>query len=169
MVSHSSQMLSADSDEREGAREATKERCLVVLDPISLLHKSVYQHLVTNWGLQGKANAFVIGLAPCAYQMHIDFQRVVPPVAERMKSLLEGAYRKFAQPFEPEDQCVLEVGHHDQLARWVQVAADRIIADSPSPLLNHNMNARQRERVMALARAAPGASVATMGRLRKRL
>jgi hypothetical protein len=163
LVSYSSRMLSSDPETRRNAREAMAGKCLVVVDPLSLLHRAVFQHLVNSWGLQARDDAFVIGLAPCEYQMHADFRQTMPAVSKQMKILLDTAYDKFAQPFAADDQCVLEVGHHHQFARWLQVAADGIVAAGRSPLRFGAMNPAFRRKVRTSAPASPGSGVVVMG------
>jgi hypothetical protein len=163
LVPYSTDLMSSEPDLRRRAREAMDKKCLVILDPMSLLHKTVYQEIVNNWGLQGRENAFVIGLAPCDFHMHVDFQQVIPIVAGQMKALLHATYDRFAQPFDPEDQCVLEVAHQHQFARWLQVAADSIITAGKSPLRFGTMNPAYRRRIRSLAPAATGAGVVVMG------
>ena len=130
---------------------------------MSLLHKSVYKYLVTDWGLQGREDSFVIGLSSCAYQMHAYFQKALPPVAKSMESLLERAYRRFAELFEPEGQWVLEVGNPYQFALWLQVAADSIIRAAESPLRYDLMNSSNRESILKARLQAPRANVFGMG------
>jgi len=161
LVSYSAELLSDDVHARNRARDAMRAKSLVVLDPMSLLHKTVYQNLITNWGLQGRDNVFVIGLAPCAYQMHPAFRDLMPKVSNEMTRLLEAAYQRFSKPFWAEDQCVLEVGHHNQFARWLQVAADDVIKAGKSPLRG-SMNPGMRLRARSAAPQAPGAGVVLM-------
>jgi hypothetical protein len=163
LTSYSADFVSTDPDRRKRAREALHGKCMVVLDPLSMLHKTVYQTIVSNWGLQGRENIFVIGLAPCYFQMHADFADMLPELAAQMKAMLSGIYDRFAQPFDPEDQCVLEVGHEYQFARWVQVAADTIIAAGKSPLKAGMMSSSFRKRVRSSAPDAPGAGLLVMG------
>lgn len=163
LTSYSADFVSTDPERRKRAREALHGKCMVVLDPLSMLHKTVYQTIVSNWGLQGRENVFVIGLAPCHFQMHADFAQTLPQLLVQMKGLLSGIYDRFAQPFEPEDQCVLEVGHESQFARWIQVAADAIIAAGKSPLKAGTISSSFRKRVRSTAPDAPRAGLLVMG------
>lgn len=164
LISYSSHMLSNEAEDRKTARDVMgNSKCLILLDPISLLHKSVYQNIVNSWGLQGRQNVFVIGAASCAYQLHADFRATVPSVVEQMGNLLDASYGKFAQPFDAGEQCVLEVGHPYQFSRWLQVAADAIIAAAQSPLRFGTMNPQFRDRVRSKVPDAPGASLVVMG------
>jgi hypothetical protein len=163
LVSYSADLMSDDVERRKRARDAMDGKCLVILDPISLMHKKLYKSIVNTWGLQGRDNAFVIGLAACEVQMHADFRQAIPALSAQMKSLLNTTYDRFAEPFDPVDQCVLEVGHEHQFARWLQVAADAIIAAGRSPLRFGSMNPAIRRRVRSLAPGAPGAGLVRMG------
>ena len=163
LVSYSLDLLSDDGDRRKRAREALDKKCLVVLDPMSLLHKTVYKSIVNTWGLQGRENAFVIGLAACEVQMHADFRQTIPALSAHMKSLLDATYDRFAEPFARFEQCVLEVGHEHQFARWLQVAADAIITAGKSPLRFGSMNPAVRKRVRSSVPATPGAELVRMG------
>jgi len=163
LVSYSADLLSDDAERRKMARNALDNKCLVILDPISLLHKTLYNSIVNTWGLQGRRNAFVIGLASCEVHMHADFRQTIPALYAQMKSLLNTTYDRFAEAFDPVDQCVLEVGHEHQFVRWLQVAADAIITAGKSPLRFGSMNSATRKRVRASAPGAPGAELVRMG------
>jgi hypothetical protein len=132
LMSYSDGLLSEDPQVRKLAREALKSKCLIILDAVSLLHRSIYQNLVTSWGLQARENAFVIGLSACEYLLHTDFRSTMPQMTRAFRNLLDTTYDRFGQSFEPDDHCVLEVGNHDQFARWLQVAGDDIIAAAKS-------------------------------------
>jgi hypothetical protein len=163
LVSYSDGLLSEDPQARKAAREALKSKCLIVLDPVSLLHKTIYQNLVTSWGLQARENAFVIGLSACEYLLHTDFRNTIPPMAQAFRNLLDTTYDRFGQSFEPDDHCVLDVGNHDQFARWLQVAGDGIIAAAKSPLRFGSMSPAFRNRIRSITPAAPGSSLVMMG------
>ena len=162
LVSYSADLLSDDAERRKRARDAMDKKCLVILDPMSLLHRTLYRSIVNTWGLQGRENAFVIGLAACEANMHADFRQTIPALSAQMKSLLNTTYDRFAEPFDPVDQCVLEVAHEHQFARWLQVAADAIITAGKS-LKFGSMNPATRRRVRSSSPEAPGAGLVRMG------
>src|SRR4051794_10210555 len=49
LVSHSTELTASDEAVRKRLVEVLKAKCLVILDPMSLLHKDVYYSIVTDW------------------------------------------------------------------------------------------------------------------------
>lgn len=163
LVSYSDAILSADPQVRTKAQAAMNRKCLTVIDPVSLLHRTVYRNLVSSWGLQGRANTFVIGLSTCHFEMHADFQQTIPDLNDRMRNLLDAAYYRFTKPYEERDQFVLDVGNPGQLARWLQVAADAVIAAEESMVKYGSIDPTFQSRLRSMTGGAPGSRLVAMG------
>jgi hypothetical protein len=130
LVSYSDEMASSDIATRTMARTAIGAGpCLVILDPVSLLHNEIYSRFITTGGLQHHPEAFVLGVAPFVAQMHGDLFETAGKVDDQLYRFLASAYDCFHRHFEPGQRtCVLNLEHEYQFMRWIQVAADRIIA-----------------------------------------
>jgi hypothetical protein len=109
LVSYSNEMLSADAEVRDKAREAIQEGpCLIIIDPVSLMHKKIYNDIIVNGGLQSHREAFVIGIAPFVSQMHTELYDTTIDIENQLRQRLAAVYARFTKYFDPSERaCVL--------------------------------------------------------------
>ncbi len=126
LVSYSSQVLDANPEERQAAHEELKdEPCLLIIDPISLLHKGVHDRFVIDASLWGHNKSFIIGVAPFVPLMHADLFTAAMAVEKELAQSFERAYARFHKYFEPNNrECVMHIDHERQFMKWLQVAAE---------------------------------------------
>jgi hypothetical protein len=165
LVSYSEEITSSDRDTQRMARSAlASEPCLVILDPVSLMHRDIYQRIITAGGLAHHSEAFVLGAAPFVAQMHDDLFDTAREIDQRLSDSLASAYDGFDRPYEPGRRaCVLNVEHEHQFVRWIQVAADGIVAANRTPMKIPTVHPSHRPRMVRRLVKAPGPEVVRMG------
>jgi hypothetical protein len=165
IVSYSDEIISSNPDIREKAREDIQSGpCLIIVDPVSLMHKDVYQTIIISGGLQNHSRAFFLGIAPFISQMHSDVFGPAGEVEKMLNEVLEAAYASFKKPFEPPERaCVMNIEHEFQFLRWIQVAADTIVRVSDTPMRARRMDPRKRKHMERLVPSAPPSSILSMG------
>lgn len=136
LVSYSDEILNEDPSVREKAIEYIENGpCLIVLDPVSLMHRDIFQKIVIDGSLHKHQEAFVIGVAPFISQMHREIYSYVVDVDEKLEGILRMAYSRFKKPFEPYTRAsVMNLEHEYQFVRWLQVAADNIVDEAKTPM-----------------------------------
>jgi len=137
VVSYSEDLVSPDDLARKRARDAIRTGpCLVIVDPVSLMHRDVFQSLIVNASLHNLPDSFIIGVAPFVAQMYPAlFERTAAIDKALEERYLEAAYGRFKEWFVPGNQaCVMNVEHEFQFMRWLQVATDNIIVARKTPL-----------------------------------
>jgi hypothetical protein len=165
LASYSIDIMSADIAIRNAARDRLKEGpFLVLMDPVSLMHRAVYDRILLQGGLQHHPHAHMIGFAPFVSHMHPDLWESANEVDQRLQEHLAPAYSRFTAYFAPGNEaCVLHVDHEHQFVRWLQLAVESIVATQKTPLRAGRAHPDQVARLRPLARARPSASLARMG------
>jgi hypothetical protein len=108
---------------------------LVIIDPISMMHKDIFQHAIVNCALHVNERAFLIGISPYISGMHADLFDPIHAIERKLEVHLEKAYARYRKPFYPvNNACILNVEHESQLSRWFQVAADSIMIARKTPI-----------------------------------
>ena len=135
LVSYSDAIVAQDPATRQEAREAIYSGpSLVIVDPVSLMHRDIFNRIIVNASLHTRQESFVVGVAPFLAQMHGDFYDATQ-IDEKLQDFLEDAYTRFGAPFSPgEGACVMNVGHEYQFVRWLQVAGDSIVTAKATPV-----------------------------------
>jgi hypothetical protein len=141
LVSYSDKILSkVYADRLEAISTIQKGPCLVIVDPLSLMHKDVFDYVITYASLHNQQEAFFIGVSPFFPRRHKELLAFVDDLDDKFRnSLLGPIYNLFEKPFiKDERACVLSVEHEWQFFRWLQVAADRIVLANRTPLRARN-------------------------------
>lgn len=139
VVSYSDEIMSKDEDRREAARDALRPEipCLVIVDPVSMMHIDVYNRILVAQGLQHHPKAFFLGIAPFISVMHNEIYAPAFEVWETLKgeNFLHAPYERFSAYFESENRSsVLDIDNGYQFVRWLQVAVDSIILEKKTPM-----------------------------------
>jgi len=136
VVSFSEAIASADWNQRKMARDKLQSGpCLVVVDAVSLMHREVYDRLITQSSLHNLPESFIIGVAPYVAQMHADLFQITAEIDRELTDRLQSAYDRFSTPFQPDFKtCVMNVDHELHFMRWLQVAGDSIFTAQRTPL-----------------------------------
>lgn len=170
LVSLSEQIASPNYKVRQQAQEDLQAGpCLVIVDPVSLMHRQVFDKLITGASLHNLAESFIIGVAPFVAQMHADLFNETGELDNRLEARLEAAYRRFKKPFVASGQsCVMNVDHEHQFTRWLQVAAETILTAHRTPLRPSRMSADEAvlQRMRERAATKPGPEVMNMSAAR---
>ena len=108
LASYSDEIVSPDRSIREQARDSVKSGpCVMIIDPVSMVHKDVYDEMAWLLGLR---EAFVIGIAPYVPHMHAELLEPARNLEHRMERRLHLAYDRFCRPFAPVNRtCILDV------------------------------------------------------------
>ncbi len=140
VVSYSDQVLSKNPQERQGALQVIqKGPCLVIVDPLSLIHKDVYDYVITEASLHNQQEAFFIGVSPFVTRKHKDMVAAISDIDTGLEGLMKSVYNHFGKPFDTDTRaCVMNVEHEMHFFRWLQIAADRIVLANRTPLLARN-------------------------------
>jgi hypothetical protein len=122
---YTSQIMSSDQRPR-AIQKLQKRPCLVFVDPISLMHRSVYR-----WYDAFKSsveNKFTIGISPLVPILHKYFDDYLAYEAELLDEIgLMASYENFHSFFNDALKAsVMSVDHGYELTRWVQFASDNI-------------------------------------------
>jgi len=164
IISYSADVLSGDALTRQKALNEIEEGpCLVIVDPVSLMHKEVFNRIITNGSLHNQKETYFIGVSPFVALMHGDLYDKVNEIDTLLENnYLQTAYSRFKLPFIPDNRmCVMNVEHEYQFFRWLQIAADKIVLANKTPLRTRSLNANQatlqrlRRRVSAAQAASP--------------
>jgi hypothetical protein len=142
LVSYSDKLLSkVYADRSEALAAIQKGPCLVIVDPLSLMHKEVFDYVITYASLHNQQEAFFIGVSPFFARRHKELLTCVDDLDNQFRTNLLGPiYDLFEKPFiKDERACVLSVEHEWQFFRWLQVAADRIVLANRTPLSRRNV------------------------------
>jgi hypothetical protein len=136
VVSYSEAIASADWNQRRMALDKLQSGpCLVVVDAVSLMHREVYDRLISQSSLHNLNESFIIGVAPYMAQMHADLFNITAEIDRELADRLQSAYDRFSAPFQPDFKtCVMNVDHELQFMRWLQVAGDLIFTAQRTPL-----------------------------------
>jgi hypothetical protein len=167
LVSYSDEIVAPSPQVRQGARDAINSGpSLVVIDPISLMHRDVFGHIITNASLHNRPDSFVLGVAPFVSLMHRELFESTMEIDEMLKDYLEDAYQRFSRPFVAgNNACVMNVEHEWQFTRWLQVAADSIVSARRTPMRARARRPNQAiaQRLRQQAPATPDPDVINMG------
>jgi hypothetical protein len=142
LVSYSDKLLSkVYADRSEALTAIQKGPCLVIVDPLSLMHKEVFEYVITYASLHNQQEAFFIGVSPFFARRHKELLAWADDLDNQFRNNLLGPiYDLFEKPFiRDERACVLSVEHEWQFFRWLQVAADRIVLANRTPLSRRNV------------------------------
>jgi len=138
IVSYSDEIVSDNALIRKKAQEAIIDvPCLVIVDPLSIMHKDVFHQIIVGGGLQHHSKAFFIGIAPFISFMHDEIYDATNQVWEILKEqgFLGAAYERFSLYFEPHNRAsVMDIENQYQFMRWLQVAGDSIIMAKLTPM-----------------------------------
>jgi hypothetical protein len=146
IVSYSADVLSGDAQTRQKALNEIEEGpCLVIVDPVSLMHREVFNRIITNGSLHNQKETYFIGVSPFVALMHGDLYDKVNEIDTLLESnYLQTAYSRFKLAFIPNNRMyVMNVEHEYQFFRWLQIAADKIVLANKTPLRLRSMNANQ--------------------------
>lgn len=136
LVSYSDEIVAPSYQVRQSARASINSGpCLVIIDPVSLMHRDVFNFIITNASLHNHPDSFVIGVAPFVALMHNDLYDTTLQIDDALQQYIETAYDRFRRPFVPSNRtCVMNIEHEFQFMRWLQVAADGIVKANKSPM-----------------------------------
>ncbi len=136
LTSYSEEFLSENGERWQAAERRLREGpCLVLIDPVSLLHRHIYRRMIVDLAPHRHHEAFVIGVSPYSPRLHDAVCSQIKNAEEHLKQLLGLAYERIRSDFDHEPRiCVFGVDHDLQFTRWLQAAADRIYDSGRTPL-----------------------------------
>lgn len=159
VVSYSDEIVSSNPVTRRQAHEAiTDLPCLVIVDPLSVMHRDVFHQIIVGGGLQHHSKAFFIGVAPFISFMHDEIYSATYQVWETLKDqgFLGAAYERFSSYFEPYNRAsVLDIENQYQFMRWLQIAGDSIITAKQTPMRPFQRSSTVQNRTMSNAPRKP--------------
>ncbi len=165
LVSYSDDMASSEIDVRNNAREAVQRGpYIVIIDPVSLMHRQVYRRIISDNALTNHHEAFVIGVAPFVSTMHNDLYETTRKIEAQMEQFLVNAYYRFKQYYEPINRaCVMNIEQEFQFMRWLHIGADTIITANKTPPARFARQDRTRSLQEKFGKP-PGPDILNMGR-----
>lgn len=136
IASYSDALFSTELEKRDSAHATILNGpCLLILDPLSLMHRHIFDTIISGMGLPYQPDTYVIGIAPFISTMHMEMYESARQIDETLSHMLSAAYARYRDPFDPYDRlCVLNIADDRHLTRWVQAAADSIFLSRKTPL-----------------------------------
>lgn len=150
-VPYTSQLFDSDTHRQSAMDILSKSPCLVFIDPVSLMHKSVRK--VFNYVMTFE-NPLILGLSPFIPILHNDFTEYVKSEKGFIEDVGLGIlYDRFHRFFEESlKTSIMNIDHGYELARWIQFATDNIMQyrsdkkETFNKAWNSNSNLRKNNR-----------------------